>query len=457
MRSAWSIGIAASILTQAFFLNVAAAAVFPDVPDDHLYREPIERLVGLKIINGNPDGRFSPSRSVNRAEMLTMLYRALGRTPDPAAANFFPDVVSGSWYESVVSDAAMQHYVEGYSDGTFRPQKEVNRVEALKMIMNMFHIPVGELTDQTRSIVKFVDVSLSAWYTKYLYAAFTNGILPIAGQIGPRFYPDAPLLRGEAAAYIFNALSLMQPSEDPLMEQPSSEAATAGAQGATVTTRQGAKQTSSLPPPTVKQVDFPFNDDGTFTAKRPNVYRFMLATAAVVDLNVRLTGGMGEVTCRLFKLTDQGLSSEYYLGLQVKGMCKMRVALTAGSYQIDTQPTVADAPFALTTRPAKSDGNDGFSEAKILTKGTPRSAAMDVDDYADWYKFTVGMEASMQISLAADQSVTSFIYPMEDVDLYGFTGPVVNQKYTYPPGRYYVGVRRGDPGFGKQSYTIQLK
>ncbi len=456
MRSAWSIGVATLVLTQALFLTVAHAAVFPDVPDDHVYREPIERLVGLKVINGNPDGRFNPGRSVNRAEMLTMLYRALGTTPDASARSCFSDVPSGSWYEAVVCDAAAHRMVEGYNDGKFRPEKEVNRVEALKMIMNMFHIPVAELSEANRSIVKFVDVSLSAWYTKYLYAGFTNGILPIAGQVGPRFYPDAPLLRGEAAAYIYNALPILQPQQTAGPEQTSSEAPSNGASQASATSAAMSPKYVA-PVPIINQVDFPFSDKSTFSGKRPVSYRFTLKATTTANISAWIGDKAGMVSCRLFKMTDQGLSAEYYLGSQLKETCRMRVVLTAGSYQLDLQPTVSDSVFSLVTKPSKSDGNDGFSEAKILTKGTPRSAIMDVDDYADWYKFTVGAEMEMKLQLSSDRPMDVFIYPMEDVDLYGFSGPLINQTYLYPAGTYYVGVRRGDPQLGKQTYSIQLK
>ena len=76
------------------------AAVFPDVPDGHLYKEAVESLVNIQVVNVNPDGNFYPEREVNRAEMLKMLYRAMGRTPDAGKRLCFPDVQGGSWYES---------------------------------------------------------------------------------------------------------------------------------------------------------------------------------------------------------------------------------------------------------------------------------------------------------------------------------------------------------------------
>ena len=150
------------ILLHLIGSSIALAAVFPDVPDSHLYREPIELLVGRAVINGNPDGNFYPETRVNRAEMLKMLYIAAGKIPESTHQRCFPDVIPGSWYEKYVCDAAFQGYVQGYSDGSFRPANTVNRVEAIKMIAEVFGISVSELSNEMRQVVKFVDVSVSA-------------------------------------------------------------------------------------------------------------------------------------------------------------------------------------------------------------------------------------------------------------------------------------------------------
>ena len=73
-----------AVFTTAILLTsvpLAFASVFPDVPDGYMYQEEIEMLVGAQVINGNPDGSFKPERGVNRAEMLKMLYKAKGKIP----------------------------------------------------------------------------------------------------------------------------------------------------------------------------------------------------------------------------------------------------------------------------------------------------------------------------------------------------------------------------------------
>lgn len=458
------IALSALLLSQSV-RAVSMAAVFPDVPDGHMYQEEIEFLVGRQVINGNPDGTFSPLRNVNRAEMLKMLYRVAEKTPDAASRLCFPDVQPGSWYEPYVCDAAKHHYVEGYSDGTFRPERPVTRVEALKMITTVLGIPVPELSQRARDVVKFVDVSFSAWYTKYLYLAFTRGILPIEGQDGPRFFPDQPLLRGEAAAYIFHALHLQEEEREEHASSAVSAVSSvpeesAGEEASSErNVRDESGKSSAAGGPIVKDVRVPLaKEEGIFSGKQAVLYRFALAENRVLRLQAqRASGQQGTVTCRLYRLEEQGFSMEYYLGFEEQGKCVMRVALAPGSYQWEVRPSVRDAAYGVEIVYASGDGNDGFREAKTIGKAAPRMGVLEVGDTADWYKFTVPTEGDMVLQVTSADALGCLIYPMADVDVYGFSGPQCNESYLFPVGTYYVGVGRAAGKAGSAKYTVQWK
>src|SRR3989344_1981566 len=172
------------ILATLLFLQPLAALavpIFPDVTEGSPFQADIETLVRAGVVHGNPDGTFAPDNTVNRAEMLKMLYLATGRTPSADAKGCFKDVVTGSWYEPYVCDAALpiHRFVQGYNDGTFRPNAPVSRVEALKMIFEIFELPAPNITAADQEIIKFVDISVSAWYARYLFAAYHEEILPI--------------------------------------------------------------------------------------------------------------------------------------------------------------------------------------------------------------------------------------------------------------------------------------
>jgi len=438
-------------LLSVLATGAAAEAIFPDVRSGHIFEEPINALVNAGILTGNPDGNFYPDRQVNRAELLKMLYKATGKTPDSSSRACFSDVERYSWYENFVCDAVAHHYVEGYSDGTFRPANPVNRVEALKMITQVVGIPVEEIGEEARQVVKFVDVSISAWYTKYLYASYVKGILPIAGQDASRFYPDWPLLRGEAAAMVFNALhaDLVEQRQGSSSSRSSSRSS-AGASIQPIASSSASSDAMNF------DVPFPFESAGKFSARKSVTYRFALDHAAVVSTVARLQSGQpGSISCRLYLMAESGFSFEYFMGFQEESSCTLKTALKPGSYQLQLQPTSADTTFSVkVTTTTTGDGSDGFAEAQTLPMNLARTGTLAPGDFQDWYKFTVTAAQSLQVSVTDSTQLTCLIYPMEDVDLYGFSGPSCNQHYEYQPGTYVVSVGRMFPSDARQTYTI---
>lgn len=446
------------------------ASIFPDVPESYPHREAIEVLVGLEVVNGNPDGTFSPERAVNRAEMLKMLYRSSGKQPRPVHTSCFSDVESGSWYELYVCDAADRGVVQGYNDGRFRPAQAVSRVEALKMIMEMMDIPVENVTGEARDVVKFVDVSTSAWYTKYLYRAFELRILPITGQDGARFYPDWPLLRGEAAAYIYNALGAydrMDQAEAEKIEESGVVLEDVHEELKEIALEEEVNDGSNLVAnvtkpagPRVREVFFPFEEGGAFQKKYPVLYRFTLDQEVLASFIVKvLSGYEGGIVCRLYRLGEGGFSTEYYLGHEEGSYCTIKVALSVGDYQLQISPTVGDAQYWVRSVTNEGgDGNDGFRQAKHITKTVPRHGIMEGGDYSDWYTFTVLDDTeNYTAQVSSDYSLPCLIYPLEDVDLFSFSGPQCGEEYTYPRGTYMIGVFHGNQLAKRMTYTLQLR
>ena len=446
------------------------AGQFPDVPDTQLHADAINHLASLKVINGNPDGNFYPNRQVNRAEFLKMLYWLKGVIPYPASKHCFllvQDIPNDAWFTNIVCDAISEGYVSGYADKTFRPQQAVNRVEALKMMFTVLGLDASASAEGTVAASRNIDVAPSAWYMQYVAAAYALHILPIAGQDAVRFYPDQVLLRGEAAAYLMNATTAHAFSTSStamtssLTRTPvSSEASSVPS--SSVSSKSMANNAASVTDLSIiKQVDYPFGDDGVFVGKQTISYRFPVKQAGVASIvvNVGDTSTQGDVTCRLYKLQggDNNFSLEYYIGVQQQGSCSLRVALTPGSYQMDVQPRTLNAAFTVYAKNVKGDGNDGFSQAKNLIKGAPKSGQIETDDGADWYMFKLSSQTSTMLELTNESNLKCLIYPMEDVDIYGFSGPQCNQQYDFPAGTYYIGVMQRDNHASRQSYSVRLK
>lgn len=442
---------AALILSQLLPAIPAGAATFTDVTSSHIYAGEIETLAARGIVRGNPDNSFKPDKTVNRAELLIMLYRAAGKTPATPTKACFTDSGMAEWFSPYVCDAAGNGYVGGYLDGHFRPGQEVNRVEALKMIHTVLGLVVNpdHSFDPLRS---FSDVSLTAWYAPYMASAFAHGILPIAGQEGSRFYPDRPLARGEAAAYIFNALGL------EISSAGSSSSDSESSTGRRSSASSRSSESNAIP---AIDVDFPFGDDGNFTGKKSKVYVFRVQQPVIAWMQAELAAGNEDksVQCRLYKLEDEtSFSFEYYIGQVVGDRCSIRVALGNGDYQFEVTPRGGDdMGYRVETRAVTGDGNDGFREASILEKGKPKTGNLEVDDYAEWYTFKVTRPGTYSVELSNAGNLKCLIYPMADVDLYGFSGPVCNEEYELPVGTYYVGVIKRDHREASDSFTVRFE
>lgn len=435
-----------------FPLVVSAAGLFPDVGDNHPFKAEIELLARASVVKGNPDGKFYPDKSVNRAEFLKMLYTATGRTPNAVSSSCFSDVERGSWYESYVCDAASKQnaFVQGYSDGKFRPASPVSRTEALKMVITVFGFSAPDITSNDQDIIKFVDVSVTAWYSKYIRAAYRIGILPIMSQGGAHFYPEQELLRGEAAAYISNAMN-------PASEKSSSSSLSSVSSS---TTSAMSSSSSSGPVPVTMNVSFPFTDSTRFSGKMSTSYLFELkGTKTQVSVSVQTTGYYpSDVTCRLYLMGESGFSDEYYLGVQNESSCSIVVNARPGKYQLQLQPTVADVPYTVSAAIGQTDGNDGFIDALNIGDMTPRTAVLETGDLYDWYTFTMTKKLTATVDVTAVEKLTCIIYTPSDVDQFGFSGPECGKPYEFVPGvKYTVGIGRGTGVSAIKKITYTLK
>lgn len=453
--------LAALSVTLLVLPMLTLAVRFPDVPGDHPYNSSVEALAIEGVVTGNPDGNFYPARPVNRAEFLTMLYRATEKKAAAASTSCFSDVAASAWYANVVCDAVVQGYVGGYPDGSFKPEQSVNRVEALKMIYKTFGLGVLTGAEAMASADDFTDVSPNSWYVGYVSSSYRNGLLPVPGYpTSGKFWPSNALLRGEAAAYIWRAMNITGDfeteitGEDTLVDEEEEETASSSSKSSVKTSSKSSKA-SSKATTTTMQVDFPFSDDGDVDGREKMVYTFPLKSAVDIEIVAKLgTGSEKDVSCRLYLLGENGLSQEYYLGYEEEASCKLRLSLPKGSYQLEVRPNDPEATFTVSTKLQSGDGNDGFDEAIKLEPRASKGGQLAVSDIADWYKFTLTAKGK-HIVQTFGTDIDCLIYPLADVDLFGFSTPVCGEEYDYPKGSYIVRVQRKGTD-AKIDYSVQL-
>ncbi len=118
----------------------AAGSEFSDVGSVHPYGITIDSMKAKGFVSGNPDGTFAPDKSINRAELVTMVIASITKTP--TGSNCFTDV-HNEWFAPRVCEAKKRGLVAGYADGSFRPFNNVNFVEAAQIIAKAQKVAMG--------------------------------------------------------------------------------------------------------------------------------------------------------------------------------------------------------------------------------------------------------------------------------------------------------------------------
>ncbi len=169
----------------------SASAVFPDVRPSRAGYDAILSLYEEGIINGYPDGTFRPNAGINRAELVKILMLGFHDQKILGETDCFADV-GEEWFAPYVCAAKRLGWIGGYDDGTFRPSQNVNRAEAIKIVTEAFGAPTSRLTGVP------ADVEPGTWFHPFVAKGILIGIV---GQSEP-FRPSDNLTREEAAMWI---------------------------------------------------------------------------------------------------------------------------------------------------------------------------------------------------------------------------------------------------------------
>ncbi|OGJ43242.1 hypothetical protein A2974_03275 [Candidatus Peregrinibacteria bacterium RIFCSPLOWO2_01_FULL_48_20] len=173
--------------------------IFSDVDFGDDNAEAISYLETNGIVSGYPNGSFKPNNPLNRAELMKILVEGAGYDPDENSyKNCFPDVAE-DWYAKYVCFAEEEGWVEGYDDGTFKPESYVNKVEAVKMLLEVMNVDL-----ETASNKVYTDVKLGQWYTNYINTAYELGLLE--EDADSYYYPDHEITRGAVSENLYRLL-----------------------------------------------------------------------------------------------------------------------------------------------------------------------------------------------------------------------------------------------------------
>lgn len=439
--------------------SVALAVQFRDVPKDHPYAKEIYGLQKLGVFTGdtNPDGTpkgtARPEDPLQRDELLALTYRAADKEVRNVYNNCFPDAV-GLWSESIICTAKHNGDVQGYPDGTFGASNHVNNVETLKIVLSTLGFATPKMTLQEQVGIDYKNVNVKSWYAPYLLAAVMHDLLPPNQIKDNNYYPEKPTTRGEAAYILYRALQI--PEEDRANLPDATEESSSSSKSSDEANETNNEEETTPTGATI--TDFPLHRTGQTGERGTTAFAFELSEPGTVLVEAtNLTSASSGIDCFLYLLGESGFSNEFFIGYEEGGSCTTRAALRAGKYQVEIRSRSEGAEYSLDVTPSEGDGNDGFIEAVSLRIGAPKTGILSENDFEDWYRFRVGSKQNQRVMTTSAYNVSCSIYPAEDVDLFGFEGPSCGKTYEYPPGTYYISIKKTSGASEQQAYTVELR
>jgi hypothetical protein len=175
---------------------------FQDMYTINWAKDAVCELYSEGIVNGRDSNSYEPAENVTRAEFLKMLLLGAdyGVYPVDSADDYW-DVSEGDWFYTYVTYATNRGFVDGYDDGSFRPNDPINRAEAVVMMMNVAY---EELWSFDQRDIPFWDVDRDDWYAYAVVIAYEEDV--VEGYWDDSFRPNDNLNRAEAAVLTLRAM-----------------------------------------------------------------------------------------------------------------------------------------------------------------------------------------------------------------------------------------------------------
>lgn len=173
---------------------------YPTDIDGHWAEIYIRRLYDLCILEGYADGSYRPDQNITRAELTKMALYAAGIKPNPGCYDAdcgSPFMDLDMWQGSWIRPAWDRKIVQGYSHDRFAPNQAITRAEATKVILASYGFGPMNVSDSF-----FNDVS--GWSTGWIETAHELGIVQGIGN--GNFDPERPITRAEAAKIVAKSI-----------------------------------------------------------------------------------------------------------------------------------------------------------------------------------------------------------------------------------------------------------
>ena len=201
---ALSLGITSTAIIPVLSVPASAQSSLSDI-QGHWAQSCIQSLAQRNIVNGYPDGSFRPNASVTRAEYATLVGSAFPNAPRNQSARSFQDVRSDYWAYNAIRTATQTGFLSGYPDGRFQASQNIPRAQVLVSLGNgLNYRPNGSVNAILDR--NFSDAGSIPSYARSTIAAATQNQLVVNYPNVQYLNPNQTATRADVAAFLCQAL-----------------------------------------------------------------------------------------------------------------------------------------------------------------------------------------------------------------------------------------------------------
>jgi len=180
--------------------QIALSTSFSDL-DGHWAAAFVEALVSKNLIKGFPNGTFLPDAPITRAQYAALVSKVFQLPANNNKRNF-TDIKPDYWAASVILSAANMGFVSGFPDGTFRPERNLTKIQAIVSVVNGLKLNGGN----PNVLSVYRDRAQIPSYATNSLAVATQKLLVVNYPQTEQLEPLRDITRAEVAALIYQAL-----------------------------------------------------------------------------------------------------------------------------------------------------------------------------------------------------------------------------------------------------------
>ncbi len=190
-------------LTEKSPATTVQTVKFADVPEDLWARPYIEALATQGILNGFQDGTFKPNSSITRAEFAALLQKAFKQEPKSKGSNF-KDVSAKFWASPAIQDSVKTGFLRGYPNNIFRPNEKIPKVQVLVALVNGLKLTSAPASKDV--LQTYQDADQIPKYAQGQVSAATKADLVVNYPNPKLLNPNRNATRAEVVALVYQAL-----------------------------------------------------------------------------------------------------------------------------------------------------------------------------------------------------------------------------------------------------------